>query len=248
MKAKDHTNLPRCCPWLAKLDDGDLQRVQRDLQLRTFEAGDVVCARGRPTQHWIGVFSGLLLVRGDAEHAVPGTPAVAPGGWLGDESLVRREALSADVVALRNSHLAMLPGETYLWLRERSLSFNRMLLARLEQRMRHCVQQVHSGRAGGADERVAQTLVGLFDPVLHPAVGQTLRVTQEELAGICGLSRQRVNQALQRLAALGTIRLRYGSVELAEEAALRGFVAPGSAAGSQPPFAAPTDGSEQHWA
>ena len=55
------------------------------------------------------------------------------------------------------------------------------------------------------------------------AVGQLLRITQEELAEICHLSRQRVNQALQRLSSLGQLRLRYGGIELVAAESLRAF-------------------------
>ncbi len=233
---------------MSGLDDTDLQQVQRELQIQSFEPGSVICRAGEPTRHWVGVFSGLLLVRRAAERSAPPV-AVAPGGWLGEDTLARFEPWADDVVALRKSHVGLLPATTYFRLRERSLAFNHMLLARLEQRMRMCLQYAQAGRPGGADERVAQALLGLFDPVLHPAVGQTLRVTQEELAEICRLSRQRVNQALQRLGSLGMLRLRYGGVELVAPEALRQFAGHAingvaqHAAGAAAPQA-----REQHWA
>ncbi len=207
---------------MSGLDDTSLQRLQRDLQIQTVEAGSLVRRREESTQHWIGVFSGLLLLRGEAERPI-GANAVAPGGWVGEDTIAGSQAWSEDLVALRKSHLGLLPGDTYFWLRERSLGFSHMLLSRLEQRMRLCRQQLRSGRPGSADERVAQALLMLFDAVLHPAVGHLLRITQEELADICHLSRQRVNQALQRLSSLGQLRLRYGGIELVEPESMRLF-------------------------
>ena len=207
---------------MSGLDDTSLQRLQRDLQIQIFEAGSLVRRRDEPTQQWIGVFSGLVLLRADAERPI-GANAVAPGGWIGEDTIAGAQAWSEDLVALRKSHVGVLPGDTYFWLRERSLGFNHMLLARLEQRMRLCRQQLRSGRPGSADERVAQALLMLFDPVLHPAVGHLLRITQAELAEICRLSRQRVNQALQRLSSLGQLRLRYGGIELIAAESLRSF-------------------------
>jgi CRP/FNR family cyclic AMP-dependent transcriptional regulator len=43
---------------------------------------------------------------------------------------------------------------------------------------------------------VARSLAALFNPVLYPGVGEVLRITQQELAYLVGLSRQRVNEAL----------------------------------------------------
>lgn len=209
---------------MSGLDDTALQRVRQDLQLRSFDAGGLVCRGGEPTRHWVGVFSGLLLVSREADRQQPGVAAVAPGGWIGEDTLAGHEPWPDDVVALRRSQVGMLPAETYFWLREHSLAFNHVLLARLEQRMRQCTRQAQLGRTNGADERVAHSLLGLFDPVLHPAVGHSLRITQEELAEICRLSRQRVNQALQRLASEGLLRLRYGGIELPAVQGLREFV------------------------
>ena len=211
---------------MSGLDDTSLQRLQRDLQIQTFDAGSVVRQRAQPTHHWVGVLSGLLLLRGDGERP-SGANAIAPGGWVGEDTIAGGQAWPADLVALRKCHLGLLPADTYFWLRERSLGFNHMLLARLEQRMRLCREQLRAGRAGSADERVAQALLMLFDPLLHPAVGQLLRITQEELAEICHLSRQRVNQALQRLSSLGQLRLRYGGIELVAAHSLRVFAARG---------------------
>lgn len=209
---------------MSGLDDTALHRVRQDLQVRSFDPGELVCGGGEPTRHWVGVFSGLLLASRGAERPLFGLAAIAPGGWIGEDTLAGHEAWPEDVVALRKSHVGMLPAETYFWLREHSLGFNHVLLARLEQRMRQCARHAQSGRAHGADERVAQSLLCLFDPVLHPAVGQSLRITQEELADICRLSRQRVNQALQRLAASGLLRLRYGGIELSTVQGLRDFI------------------------
>jgi DNA-binding FadR family transcriptional regulator len=57
--------------------------------------------------------------------------------------------------------------------------------------------------------------------VLFPGVGDLLRITQQELAYLVGLSRQRVNQALLRLQAAGTIRIEYGGLRVLDMGALR---------------------------
>ena len=71
------------------------------------------------------------------------------------------------------------------------------------------------------DLRVARSLAALFNPVLYPAVGQILRITQQELAYLVGLSRQRVNEALASLEAQGMIRVEYGGVRVLALDALR---------------------------
>jgi CRP/FNR family cyclic AMP-dependent transcriptional regulator len=54
----------------------------------------------------------------------------------------------------------------------------------------------------------------LFHPVLYPGVGELLRITQQELGYLVGLSRQRVNEALHALQAARVIRIEYGGVRV----------------------------------
>jgi DNA-binding GntR family transcriptional regulator len=52
-------------------------------------------------------------------------------------------------------------------------------------------------------------------------VGEVLRITQQELAYLVGLSRQRVNVALNALQQANWIRLEYGGVRVLNLNALR---------------------------
>jgi len=68
---------------------------------------------------------------------------------------------------------------------------------------------------------VARNLAALVNPVLFPGVGEVLRITQQELAYLVGLSRQRVNEALRVLAAHGAIRVGYGGLLVSDLELLR---------------------------
>ena len=73
------------------------------------------------------------------------------------------------------------------------------------------------------DQRVARSLAALFHPLLYPGVGQLLRITQQELGYLVGLSRQRVNEALNSLQTAGVIRVEYGGVRVLDLEALRRY-------------------------
>jgi DNA-binding GntR family transcriptional regulator len=57
-------------------------------------------------------------------------------------------------------------------------------------------------------------------------VGEVLRITQQELAYLVGLSRQRVNEALAHLQERDVIRIEYGGLRVLDTAALRTSVFP----------------------
>ena len=69
-------------------------------------------------------------------------------------------------------------------------------------------------RMNNPDIRVARSLAALFNRVLYPGVGEVLRITQQELAYLAGLSRQRVNEALTTLQNQGLIAIEYGGVRV----------------------------------
>jgi CRP-like cAMP-binding protein len=116
-----------------------------------------------------------------------------------------------------------MPRSTFMLLLDSSVSFNRFLLIQLNERLGQFVAIVEHDRLLGPDARLARELAALFNPLLYPGSGNTLPVSQEELAHLVGLSRQRVNQALRRLEEAGLVRLRYRGLTILDFEGLRRF-------------------------
>jgi CRP-like cAMP-binding protein len=91
----------------------------------------------------------------------------------------------------------------------------------LNERLGQFIAALEIDRLNNPDARVARNLVSLFNPVLYPGVGEVLRITQQELAYLVGLSRQRVNEALNGLSAQGLIRVEYGGLRVLDLPGLR---------------------------
>jgi CRP/FNR family cyclic AMP-dependent transcriptional regulator len=91
----------------------------------------------------------------------------------------------------------------------------------LNERLGQFIAAREIDRLANPDVRVARNLAALFNPVLYPGVGQVLRITQQELGYLVGLSRQRVNEALATLEAQGAIRVEYGGLRILDLQALR---------------------------
>ena len=119
--------------------------------------------------------------------------------------------------------VAGLPIDTFEWLLARSIPFNRYLMNQLNERVSQFIAARETDRLTDPDSRVARSLAGLFHPVLFPGVGTLLRITQQELAYLVGLSRQRVNEALRALQAAQLIRVEYGGVQVLDLEALRRY-------------------------
>src|SRR3546814_13661712 len=99
---------------------------------------------------------------------------VPPGGWIGEGSLLKRESRKYDVVALRDSSIARLPENTFNWLLDNSIPFNRYLLHQLNERVGQFIGKAEYDRLLAPDARVARCMAEPFNPLLYP--GKSMRL------------------------------------------------------------------------
>lgn len=211
-------------PWLPTLDREERAAAVSDLKVVRVATGELLCRVGRPATYWFGVIDGLLKMSNDSELGIPITfTGVPPGGWFGEGTVIKREVYRYNIQALRKSMVAGLSVETFHWLLDRSIPFNRFITNQLNERLGQFIAAREIDRMSDADARVARSLAALFHPVLYPGVGTLLRITQQELGYLVGLSRQRVNEALQALQSKGCIRIEYGGVRVTDIDGLRGL-------------------------
>jgi CRP-like cAMP-binding protein len=186
------------------------------------DVGELVCRVGRPVTYWFGLVDGLLKMSNTSALGMPITfTGVSPGGWFGEGTVIKREQYRYNIQALRKSVVAGITVETFHWLLDRSLPFNRFVAMQLNERLGQFIAAREIDRMNDPDARVARSLAALFHPVLYPGVGELLRITQQELGYLVGLSRQRVNEALRALQATGVIRVEYGGVRVLDLERLR---------------------------
>jgi CRP-like cAMP-binding protein len=211
-------------PWMTRLDAVERERVVSDLRVVSVAPGELVCRVGRPVTYWFGVIDGLLKMSNDTALGIPITfTGVPSGGWFGEGTVLKREPYRYNIQALRKSLVAGITAETFHWLLDRSIGFNRFVMNQLNERLGQFIAAREIDRLVHPDERVARSLAALFHPVLYPGVGELLRITQQELGYLVGLSRQRVNEALAALQAAGVIRVEYGGVRVLDLERLRQY-------------------------
>ena len=213
-------------PWVKVLKPEEFQFAVPHIKVSDALPGDYVCRVGRPVTYWFGVIEGLLKMNTDNEQGQSVTySGLPPGGWFGEGTVLKREVYRYNIQALRKSVVAGLPADTFHWLLDHSIGFNRFIMNQLNERLAQFIVALEIGRMNNPDVRVARSLASLFNPVLFPGVGDMLRITQQELAYLVGLSRQRVNEALASLEKQGSIRVEYGGVRVLDLNALRSSVA-----------------------
>jgi len=213
--------------WVPRLSADERERVRSELMVRLAQPGDSICRVGRPVTYWFGLVEGLLkMSNDDSLGPIMTFTGLAPGGWFGEGTALKREPYRYNVQALRKSLVAGLPVETFHWLLDHSIGFNRFVMCQLNERLGQFIAAREIDRLSEPEVRVARSLANLFHPGLFPGVGQLLRITQQELAYLVGLSRQRVNLALATLHEQGLIEVTYGGLRVLDLAALRAYALP----------------------
>jgi CRP/FNR family cyclic AMP-dependent transcriptional regulator len=210
--------------WARSLTPEQVQRVESTLVERRFAAGQYVCRKGEPVEHWIGITEGLVKMAALSPSGKLTTFTGLPAGaWFGEGSLLKDEPRRYDVIALRASRVALMPRATFLELLDGSIAFNRFLLLQLNERLGQFIGQIEYDRLLSVEARVARCLAAMFNPYLYPGTGLQLRLSQEEIGYLSDLSRQRVNTALKALEQAGVLQVAYGEIRVLDLARLRNF-------------------------
>jgi CRP/FNR family cyclic AMP-dependent transcriptional regulator len=215
MIAADH--LKRIAAWARDLNEKEIEVARGGIVEKSFKANEFVCMRGDQFEYWTGVVSGLAKIgtisRSGKEVSITGLTA---GAWFGEGSVLKNEPRRYDIVALRDSRLALMERSAFMRLFENSVGFNRFLVSLLNERLGQFIALTEYGRMLDATGRLARCIASLFNPILYRDATRHLDITQEELGAITGISRQKANQCLQTLEKEGLLRLEYGGVTVVD--------------------------------
>ena len=216
--------LIRSSVWGRVLTSAELDQVCKEAFERQVPAGGFVARMGQQVDHWIGVIDGLLKMSViSPEGKVSTLTGLNSGGWFGEGSLIKREARRYDVIAMRPCRVALVPYTTFERLRATSLPFNHHLQNLLNSRLSVFIGMLEYDRLLDTDARVARCIATLFNTDLYPAPTAYVDLRQQEIALLCGVSRQRTNVALRTLQNCGLLKVEPRGVTVIDLGGLRSF-------------------------
>ena len=210
--------------WAQSLSAEQMARVQTEVIERFVPAGGYVCRKGEPVEYWVGAIDGLLKMSSVSPEGKTITfTGVLGGAWFGEGSLLKTCVRQYDVIALRNTRLALMPRTTFHWLLDNSIGFNRFVMTLLNERLGMFISLVEYDRMLDTTTRLARCLAALFNPHLNPGISPHLKISQEEIGYLCAASRQRVNGALKVLDEAGLVKAEYGAITILDLDGLRRY-------------------------
>lgn len=202
-------------PWYAHVSAAARAQVRQDMSERAIGIGDPLGFQGQSQHSWFGVLEGLLkwsISAADGRTVTLGGQSV--GSWFGEGTLLRSQPRNADLIALRHSRVALMPYETFDWLRRTEPAFNEFVLLQINERLHWFMGNYAAHRLLDTDRLVARALVGLVHPIANPQGERYLMISQEELANLANLSRQRCNTSLAAMQRSGVVQVGYGAIRI----------------------------------
>ena len=216
--------LKRIAAWSRELSEREIEIARAGIVEKSYRADEFIFMRGDRFDYWTGIVTGLarmgIVSRGGKATSFTGLTA---GAWFGEGTVLKNEPRRYDVVALRDTRLAMMDRGTFMWLFENSVGFNRFLVGQLNERLGQFIALLEYGRTLDATARLARGIASLFNPILYPDLTRHLEITQEEIGALSGISRQNANQCLKKLEKEGLLRLEYSGVTILDLERLRRY-------------------------
>ncbi len=210
--------------WAGALPPGELKRARAAIVVRDLQPGNYACHKGDPANVWVGVIDGLVKAASLSATGKSVTFATFPANsWFGEGSILKREARKYDVVALRESRVALMPEVTFFWLLDISIPFNRFILTQLNERLGQFMSAFEQDRLHEPEARVARAIAEMLHPQLYPSREGRIEISNEELGRLVGASRQRISEALQVLVKSGLIKVQYRMITVLDIDGLRDF-------------------------
>jgi CRP/FNR family transcriptional regulator, cyclic AMP receptor protein len=212
-------------PLFAGLSEDERGALRARMRRRRYPRGEVIFLRGDAGSHLYIVESGTVKIAlSSAEGKEMILALLGRGDIFGEMTLLDDAPRSADAVALEPCEVLLLEREDFIhFLAERPRASLR-LMAALSRRLRATDELVQDAAFFDIPARLASVLLRLADTLGRPGRQGTAisrRLTQGELAGMIGATRESVNKWLRFYERQGLITTERGYITVVRPEGLR---------------------------
>lgn len=210
------------------LTEQDLQTLANSLERRTFAKGMVVFHKGSPgdLMHIIESGKVRIFILSESGHEIS-VNVYGPGDVFGELAILDGLPRSAGAMALEKTVTLALHRDDFLRHLETHPQMAQSIIWMLSARLRYTTTYVESLAFLGVNDRVAAKLLELAERYGREKEGIEigLQLTQAELAGLVGATRESVNKALGDLRDQGLIRLEGQTITILDHKGLKERIA-----------------------
>lgn len=207
-------------PLFACLPEQQLADLVRACRRRQLPKGSILFFQDDPADGLYVVRSGSVtihVVGSDGRELIIGE--MRPGDYFGELALITGRPRSTNASTSLKSELILIPGDLFLALLDDYPKMVRSVLQVTVERLYACTQRESALAFLDATARVARTLLQLEQQ--SDAPGGYITISQKDLAGRTGLTRQTVAKILGRWRRAGWLLTGRGRIVLLDKKALR---------------------------
>lgn len=188
--------------------------------VRRFAKGELILQRGDTAREFWYIESGVVQI---GRYSVDGKltlfALLGPGESFGEQGFLGEFPRMVDAIAGNETRLIEIGEAELLAAIESDTSVARIMLKAMANMVQQAFELIHAGRNLSTVERVSQALVRLRS---EEGRDVAIRVTQQELSELVGVSRISLGKALGKLETAGVIERRYGGIVVQDWDALLG--------------------------
>jgi CRP-like cAMP-binding protein len=139
--------LKRIAAWSRELNEREIEVARAGIVEKSYRANEHIFMRGDAFDYWTGIVTGLARMSTVSSGGKAATFAgLTAGAWFGEGTVLKNEPRRYDVVALRDTRLALMDRTTFFWLFENSVAFNRYLVKQFNERLGQFIALVEYDR------------------------------------------------------------------------------------------------------
>jgi CRP-like cAMP-binding protein len=182
-----------------------------------FEADVVAFYQGDEADRLYVIMSGEVAIETvSSEGRVVSIASLSVGDVFGEMAVLDSGKRSANVRTLRQTGMISFGKSTFLRLLEEHSEFSMQVIRDLVKRLRDTDTQIEAITLLPLKSRLAALLLDLSS-----ADGDSIKITQSDLAERLSATREKVNVNLQTLRALGAVSIGRGRLDILDRAALK---------------------------
>lgn len=195
-------------PLFSGLDADSIKTIARLCQTRRVPAGQTLFVKGDPGDALYGVRRGQIRIEtGTATGERLTIDVFGPGDLFGEIAVLDGRPRTADAVAAEDAELFVLPRAEFLSHLEHEPHLAIRLIELLCGRLRATNERTEEMMFLPLQTRLARRLSTLAEDF-----GSELQITQDELAGLVGVTRESVNRQLRAWRETGIVKLGRGRI------------------------------------
>jgi CRP/FNR family cyclic AMP-dependent transcriptional regulator len=197
-------------PLFGNLPPDDLDALLTRARVERYRAGQEVFAKGTPGRSMMAILNGNVRISSPSSAGREFVLTIlSPGEVFGEIALLDGRDRTADATAITECELLVLDHRDFIPFLERRGDLCILLLKVLCQRLRQTDEYVEDAVFERLDNRMAKALVRLAKTAGAKDGGSvvSLRVSQRDLAGMVGATRESVNKQLHVWQRAGLLKL-----------------------------------------